>query len=113
MILRLLGIVLVIVVAIPAVFITQLYNPPILWIASFILLFSSPLISLIKKRSYKIIFCVIFSFIINMNYIFNIPYGNPIYEMALYGMGLLAFIFTCLISIVHIADGLKKTEFFH
>ena len=96
------------ILAIPAVFIAQLYSPIVLWVVSFSIIIFSPAISFLKIRNYKIYACVSASFIINLNYFLHIPYGNPIYEIALYGVSLFGFIILCLLIIVYLTDGIRK-----
>jgi hypothetical protein len=100
MALRILGIFTAILVMIPAVFVSQLYSPTIMWVISFLIILISPTISFLKEKKWQVAACAILSLIINFNYILYIPFGNPILEIAVYGIALYLLIFSMIFVIV-------------
>ena len=110
MVMRIVGIIVALIAAIPAVFIAQLYSPAVMWILSFALLLASPLIAFVEDRKLRTLACVAVSAIINMNYLLHIPYGNPPYEIALYGVALLVFDFVLILVIANLTRSLRKSK---
>jgi hypothetical protein len=107
-VMRLVAISIAMLLAIPAVVVSQLYAPTIMWIVSFGLLLSSPLIAVLGNFRQRTIMCMVFSLIINFNYLFYIPFAQPPYEMAIYGLALLLFDFAIFALIVRLAQDLKR-----
>lgn len=108
--LKLLGIAAAMILAAAAAFISQLYSTPVMWVLAFALILISPSIALIKPKGFRISLCALFSLIINANYIFYIPYGNPISRMVIYGSLLVIFTFSMIYVIMRLSHSLKESR---
>jgi hypothetical protein len=53
---------------------------------------------------------MIFSLLINANFILQIPYGNPVISMIMYSILLTAFTFTMLYAIMRLTHSLKESR---
>lgn len=85
-----------------AIFISQLYNPAILWLIAFSLIPLSVILRFLIASRVKFGATILaFSLIINAGLIAKVPFGNPIIEIAAYAVGLL---FAIWILIVYLSE---------
>lgn len=87
-------------------FIAQLYNHIIFWVISYALLLGSIAIGAwINRRSLRLIAALVFSIIINGNFLLHVPYGNPVLVMVFYALGLTLITWAILFSIAELTSG--------
>lgn len=90
--------IVVLFLLIAATFISQLYNPVILWIVAFSVIPLSVTVKFFIKSNLQFdIVMLIFSMVINAGLILKVPFGNPILEIALYAVGFLIGIWGLLV----------------
>ena len=109
-VLNLIGILVAMLFAAMAAFISSLYSILIMWIVSLIIIIASPVLGYINRTRLRILICALLSFIINFNFLIHIPYGNPTFEIAFYGACLFTFIFIMLCIISGLAKALKEAR---
>lgn len=109
-VLKLFGVILAMLLASAAAFVSQLYSPPVMWAVAFALIIISPGITFVRRKSFRILLCAIFSLFINANYILHIPYGNPTSQMIIYSVLLSVFTFSMIYVIMCLAHSLKENR---
>lgn len=108
-VIRIASIVMILAVGSVAVFISQLYSPGAFWIISYLLLFGSIFVGMwVAKRSYRLLASLIFSLVINANYLSYVPYANPVATMVAYGLGLLLVVFVTIFLTTEIVAGMVR-----
>lgn len=91
------------------IFISQFYSPAVLWILSYSLLAGSVGLGIyVNRRSHRLLLTLIFSLIINGNFLLHVPYGNPVTVMLLYGLGLAVLSWALLFSLAEIAASMMS-----
>jgi hypothetical protein len=108
--LKLFGIILSMLFASTAAFVSLLYSYSVIWAAAFAFIIASPSISFVKNGKIWIILCVIFSLFINANFILQIPYGDPVLSMIMYSMLLIVFTFSMLYATMRLTHSLKESR---
>jgi len=109
-VLKLFGIILAMLFASAAAFVSLLYSSPVIWAVAFVFIIVSPAIAFVKNGKIRIILCVIFSLFINANFILQIPYGNSVLSMIMYSMLLTVFTFSMLYAIMRFTHSLKESR---
>lgn len=101
--------ILLLVLGSAIIFISQVYSPSVLWILSFSLLVGSIGLGVyVTRRFRRLLLTLIFSLIINGNFLLHVPYGNPVIVMLLYGLGLAVLSWALLFSLAEIAASMMS-----
>ena len=92
-------------------FVSQLYSPTALWVLSFAALVSPIVFGIyINRRSSRLIITLFLSLIIDANFLFRIPYGDPVTAMLLYSLALVTLSWAILFSLAEITASMTPSR---